>query len=238
MDSPVKKRKLNYEPPSTLGVSPAQLPRTARMPKVCSCKNAECPLVKDVGERLEHGVRTKRTRSLSVDGGETSLRVDKRKDKVMRRERSAAVTESGTPPRQLHMRARSSTDDFQSFQPATMMNARAKPFVPANSSKLRVPWQDERRPVSEFNAQLEQEHKCPICLDVYDFRTRASSCGHSMCLECLSAWITHRIRFGKRPNCPVCKTVLGGMGYGDESIVASIRDAFKVVSRTGYPQSS
>ncbi|EPE33859.1 RING/U-box [Glarea lozoyensis ATCC 20868] len=219
-----------FQTQSTSDDAAHQLQPTIWLPETCP-SDEYCQLLDDKGNRLENC--SKPARPPLKRGQRYPCFVDvPRKRKTMRKFASAGVTESGTPPREICCRERSSEHHAQSCvgsndlgdhnkepQSTKFTINLEKPSLSQDPTDATCATQQDAEMLdcwSDLRSQEQEvppEEQCPVCLEDYELKIRLIPCGHTMCLECFSAWMAHRVSLGHDCSCPVCRTTIQGVNY-------------------------
>ncbi len=55
--------------------------------------------------------------------------------------------------------------------------------------------------------EFKKELICGICYEKVQNRSMNKPCGHIFCQKCIVPWFINCVSSGKRPTCPLCRTI-------------------------------
>uniref|UniRef100_A0A453DH10 RING-type domain-containing protein n=1 Tax=Aegilops tauschii subsp. strangulata TaxID=200361 RepID=A0A453DH10_AEGTS len=83
--------------------------------------------------------------------------------------------------------------------------------------------EDSKRPVSEIDAEIEEE--CGICMEL-NSRVVLPNCSHDMCINCYRQWRS------RSQSCPFCRDSLKRVNSGDLWMLTDQRDVVDMATVT------
>uniref|UniRef100_A0A8R7TPY2 RING-type domain-containing protein n=1 Tax=Triticum urartu TaxID=4572 RepID=A0A8R7TPY2_TRIUA len=83
--------------------------------------------------------------------------------------------------------------------------------------------EDSKRPVSEIDAEIEEE--CGICMEL-NSRVVLPNCSHDMCIKCYRQWRS------RSQSCPFCRDSLKRVNSGDLWMLTDQRDVVDMATVT------